>query len=123
MSGHDQVIEGSERDVPSKYNVEGQRANNTDPAVQAHALPSASSGDSTVHDHEHEHDDQEHEKAESGPGGPGKGPVMEKYAYHCMSLIPSLHFAPPYHYTLHDQEAHSAGLEVASAWCGMSWRS
>ena len=87
-----QVVEGSERDVPSKLNIEGQNATNPDSAIHSGALPSAGSTQSdrsgstaTDHDHEHEHDREDKGKKSGPVGGPGPGgkPKMEKYAYHC----------------------------------------
>lgn len=70
------IEQGSERDVPSKMNVEGQNAVNTDSA--APALQQSGSGSGTSED------GGENEKK---PAAGGKGPAMEKYAYHCESPL------------------------------------
>lgn len=93
MSG--QVVEGNEREVPSKFNLEGQNATNPSSAVQSGALPSAPSEESgstsTAHDGGEGHDNEkpkEGDGAGAGAGaGPGGKPKMEKYAYHCMSPL------------------------------------
>lgn len=66
------VEQGPEREVPSKLNVEGQNATDTDSATPALAANGSGTSD----------DDHEKKPAQGG----GKGPAMEKYAYHCTSL-------------------------------------
>ena len=68
------VAEGPERDVPASTNVEGQAAAHTDAAEQA--LPTRSHSTTS---------EQAHEKQPPAAGGNGGRPVMDKYAYHCMS--------------------------------------
>lgn len=86
----DQVVEGNERQVPSKFNLEGQNATNPDSAVQTGALPTAqtsgtgSSDGSTSASTAHDREDGNGEPSEKA--GAGK-PKMEKYAYHCTSPI------------------------------------
>jgi hypothetical protein len=77
------VNEGPESSIPSKFNVEGQNANHTDSAGEALAGPSRSQSRSVSQTHSQ---DQDHDEKEKSVGQGGK-PHMEKYAYHCTSIL------------------------------------